>query len=87
VFTGARLSEVLGLRWVWIDLRHNFASVAVRKHMGLPIVGKMLGHTQAQTTLRYAHFDSDPVGEAAKTVAAHIDAAMEGRLSSPDNAR
>jgi integrase len=156
VFTGARLSEVLGLRWVWIDfergvarlpdakngaknlhlpppamavlrglphrneyvlgakrgttfieapwrrirkaagledvrlhdLRHNFASVAVRKHMGLPIVGKMLGHTQAQTTLRYAHFDGDPVGEAAKTVAAYIDAAMEGRLSSPpDNAR
>jgi len=43
----------------------------------------MLGHTQAQTTLRYAHLDSDKVGEAASTVAAHIDAAVEGGLSSP----
>ena len=76
-----RIRKAAGLEDVRLhDLRHNFASVAVRKHMGLPIVGKMLGHTQAQTTLRYAHFDSDPVGEAAKTVAAHIDAAMEGGL-------
>ncbi|MGH7075424.1 MAG: tyrosine-type recombinase/integrase, partial [Stellaceae bacterium] len=122
VFTGARLREVLGLRWEWIDfergearlpdsktgaktlhlpppalavlaelpriegnphviagaregaawvnlekpwrairkaaglddvrlhdLRHAFASVAASSGMGLPIIGKMLGHTQAQT--------------------------------------
>jgi integrase len=122
VFTGARLSEILGLRWEWIDfdrgearlpdsktgtktlhlpppalavladltrvegnphvivghirgarlvnlekpwrsiryaaglpdvrlhdLRHAFASVAASSGMGLPIIGKMLGHTQAAT--------------------------------------
>ena len=37
------------------DLRHSFASTAASGGMGLPIIGKMLGHTQAQTTQRYAH--------------------------------
>ena len=149
VFTGARLSEVLGLRWEWIDfdrgearlpdsktgaktlhlpppalavlaglprlddnphvivgqkagaalvnlekpwrairaaaglkdvrlhdLRHAFASVAASSGMGLPIIGKMLGHTQAATTARYAHLASDPVKAAAAAVAGKIAAAM-----------
>ncbi len=149
IFTGARLSEVLGLRWEWIDfergearlpdsktgaktlhlpapalavladlprmagnpfvivghikgahlvniekpwrairksaglhdvrihdLRHAFASVAASSGMGLPIIGKMLGHTQAATTLRYAHLASDPVKAAATAVAGQIAAAM-----------
>jgi integrase len=58
------------------DLRHSFASVAASGGMGLPIIGKMLGHTQAQTTLRYAHLASDPVKAAAATVAGKIAAAM-----------
>jgi integrase len=148
VFTGARLGEVLGLQWQWIDfergearlpdsktgaktlhlpppalevlrdlprldgvphvlgakrgttfveapwrrirvaagladvrlhdLRHSFASVAAASGMGLPIIGKMLGQTQAQTTQRYAHLASDPVKEAAATVADRIAAAMKG---------
>jgi integrase len=148
IFTGARLGEVLGLRWEWIDahrgearlpdsktgaktlhlpppalevlaglpriegephvlgarrgttfieapwrriratadladvrlhdLRHAFASVAASAGMGLPIIGKMLGHTQAQTTQRYAHLASDPVKAAAATVAARIEQAMRG---------
>jgi integrase len=151
VFTGARLGEVLGLRWEWIDfdrgearlpdsktgaktlhlpppalavlvalprlegnpyviagakegaalvnlekpwrairhpaglddvrlhdLRHAFASVAASSGMGLPIIGKMLGHTQAATTARYAHLASDPVKAAAATVAGKIAAAMAG---------
>jgi integrase len=147
VFTGARLSEVLGLEWDWVslergearlpdsktgaktihlpppalevlaglprragnpyvlgarrsttfiekpwrsireaagladvrlhDLRHAFASVAASAGMGLPIIGKMLGHTQAQTTQRYAHLASDPV-KAAAAVADKIVAAMKG---------
>jgi integrase len=149
IFTGARLSEVLGLRWEWVDfdrgearlpdsktgaktlhlpapalavladlhriegnpfvivghirgahlvniekpwrairkaaaldnvrlhdLRHAFASVAASSGMGLPIIGKMLGHTQAATTHRYAHLASDPVKAAATMVAGHIAAAM-----------
>jgi integrase len=61
------------------DLRHAFASVAAASGMGLPIIGKMLGHTQAQTTQRYAHLASDPVKAAAATVAGKIAAAMSGR--------
>jgi integrase len=152
VFTGARLSEVLGLRWEWIDfgrgearlpdsktgakvlhlpppalavladlprvagnphvvvggvpgaalvnlekpwravrsaarlpdvrlhdLRHAFASVAVTSGLGLPIVGKILGHTQAATTHRYAHLASDPVKAAAAVVAGKIADAMNAQ--------
>ena len=151
VFTGARLGEVLGLRWEWIDfergearlpdsktgaktlhlpppalavlselprldsnpyviagakegaalvnlekpwrairrpaglddvrlhdLRHAFASVAASSGMGLPIIGKMLGHSQPATTARYAHLASDPVKAAAAAVANKIAAAMAG---------
>jgi len=58
------------------DLRHAFASVAASSGMGLPIIGKMLGHTQAATTHRYAHLASDPVKAAAATTAGRIAAAM-----------
>jgi integrase len=60
------------------DLRHAFASVAASSGMGLPIIGKMLGHTQAVTTARYAHLASDPVKVAAATVAGKIHDAMQG---------
>jgi integrase len=60
------------------DLRHSFASIAASGGMGLPIIGKMLGHTQAQTTQRYAHLASDPVKAAAAAVAGKIAAAMAG---------
>ena len=39
----------------------------------------MLGHTQAQTTQRYAHLSADPVKAAAATVAGKIDDAMRGK--------
>jgi integrase len=63
------------------DLRHAFASVAASAGMGLPIIGKMLGHTQAQTTQRYAHLASDPVKAAAAVVAERIAEAMRGKPS------
>jgi len=151
VFTGARLGEVLGLRWEWIDfergearlpdsktgaktlhlpppalavlanlprlegnphviagqkegaalvnlekpwrairkaaglddvrlhdLRHAFASVAASSGMGLPIIGRLLGHAQAAATSRYAHLADDPVKAAAAVVAGKIAAAMDG---------
>jgi integrase len=157
VFTGARLGEVLGLRWEWIDferaearlpdsksgaktlhlpppalavlgelprldgnphviagakegaalvnlekpwrairrmaeledvrlhdLRHAFASIAASSGMSLPIIGKMLGHTQPQTTQRYAHLASDPVKIAAAAVAGKIAAAMTGASGDAD---
>jgi integrase len=39
------------------DLRHTFASHLVSRGASLEIVGKLLGHTQAATTMRYAHAD------------------------------
>ena len=62
-------------------LRHAFASVAAASGMGLPIIGKMLGHSQVQTTQRYAHLAADPVKAAAAVVAGKIADAM--RLGSP----
>jgi integrase len=63
------------------DLRHAFASVAASSGMGLPIIGKMLGHSQAATTHRYAHLASDPVKAAAATVAGKIADAMQGGVA------
>ena len=55
------------------DLRHTFASIAVSKGLSLPIVGAMLGHTQAQTTSRYAHLMDEPLLQAAELVSNSIE--------------
>ncbi len=47
------------------DLRHSFASHLVSSGVSLPIIGKLLGHTQPQTTARYAHLADDPQRDAA----------------------
>jgi integrase len=52
------------------DLRHSFASILVSAGASLPLIGQMLGHTQAQTTARYAHLYDDSLREAAETVGA-----------------
>lgn len=62
------------------DLRHNFASFGAGGGMGLPIIGKLLGHTQAVTTQRYAHLDADPVRRASEAIGTQILDAMGGRL-------
>ena len=60
------------------DLRHTFASVAVSGGQGLPMIGQMLGHTQVQTTARYAHLATEPVKRATDDVSTTIGAALEG---------
>ena len=66
---GARFGLLAGLDDVRIhDLRHSYASVAVSGGMGLPQIGKLLGHSQTQTTHRYAHFADAPIKSAAETV-------------------
>ena len=54
------------------DLRHTFASTAVASGQGLPMIGKLLGHTQVQTTARYAHLAAEPVKLAADAVAQNL---------------
>src|SRR5262249_40608430 len=61
------------------DLRHSFASVAVAAGDSLFLIGKMLGHRQAQTTERYAHIRTDPVLGVADRTARKIALAMKGR--------
>jgi len=54
------------------DLRHTFASIAVSQGQSLPIIGAMLGHTQPQTTARYAHLFDAPLRYAAESVSASM---------------
>ena len=56
------------------DLRHSFASGGLLVGEGLPMIGKLLGHTQVQTTARYAHLANDPVKSAANRIASRIAA-------------
>jgi integrase len=60
------------------DLRHSFASVAVGAGMSLPMIGKLLGHTQPATTARYAHLAVDPIRAASNLVGIEIAAVMNG---------
>ena len=39
--------------------------------LGLPIIGALLGHTQASTTQRYAHLQQDPLKAAAELIKQH----------------
>jgi integrase len=63
------------------DLRHSYASVGAAGGLGLPIIGRLLGHTQPSTTHRYAHLDSDPLRRATDAIAEAIGVAMGGGRS------
>jgi len=56
------------------DLRHSFASRALALGETLPVIGKLLGHNDIETTARYAHLAQDSVHEAAERIAASIGA-------------
>ena len=58
------------------DLRHSFASRALALGEGLPMIGKLLGHTQVQTTARYAHLARDTVKASAARIGDSIDGDM-----------
>lgn len=62
--------EVAGIREVRIhDLRHTFASLVASSGQSLLVVGELLGHSDAQTTKRYAHLYDEPLRDAAECVA------------------
>ena len=59
-------------------LRHSYASRALALGESLTMIGKLLGHTQVQTTARYAHLARDSI----QTAAARIRGSIGGNLSS-----
>jgi integrase len=91
VFPGDKPGEHLAALWhVWhfvrkqtglgqnarvYDLRHSFASIGAGGGLSLPIIGRLLGHTQGRTTERYAHLADDPLREAATKITTVITGA------------
>ena len=72
-----RLCARAGLDTLHIhDLRHSFASDALQFGADLTMIGRLLGHTQVQTTARYAHLKTDPVRTTANKVADAIASAL-----------
>ena len=69
----ARVRARAGLDDVRIhDLRHSYASRALALGESLPVIAKLLGHAQIQTTARYTHLTRNAVKDAAIRVARQI---------------
>lgn len=78
--TGGHLPDI-NRPWRWLkveigmpdlrphDLRHSFASTLISSGETLETIGKLLGHSQYQTTMRYAHLMDDPLRRAANSMA------------------
>ena len=70
-----RVRERAGLEDVRLhDLRHTFASRALAIGEGLPMIGELLGHRQANTTARYAHLARESIQASTARVADSIGA-------------
>lgn len=54
------------------DLRHTYASLLASAGLSLPVIGALLGHTQAATTSRYMHLFDDLLRAATERVAALV---------------
>ena len=61
--------------------RFGHIPVAVAGGASLPLIGALLGHSQAKTTQRYAHVANDPRLAAADAVGATIAARLRGEAA------
>lgn len=68
-----RIRALAGLDDVRIhDLRHTYASVAMKNGIDPFTLKEIMGHKNLQTTLRYAHLQDDAVQRAAGSVASRL---------------
>ena len=66
----AQVQKKVGIPEVRVhDLRHTFASLLVSGGASLEMIGKLLGHSQMQTTQRYAHLMDSPLRAGVDAVA------------------
>jgi integrase len=79
----AAVAKRAGLEGVRLhDLRHTHASVGAGAGLGLPIIGRLLGHARPSTTMRYAHLADDPLRRASEAIGSTIAAALAGKPAS-----
>ena len=63
------------------DLRHSYASLLASDGASLPMIGKLLGHSQPQTTARYAHLTDNPLRRLSDQAGKNAKAAMTRRIN------
>jgi integrase len=73
IFQGAGIGDGATLH----TLRHSFAALLVSTGQSLHITGRLMGHTQAATTHRYAHLSHDPQREALANAGASLQRARD----------
>lgn len=73
LLTGCRLREIQTLKWTYIDFRAGRFRLPDSKTGPKTVY---LGHTQVQTTARYAHLADHPVREAATRIAGRLASAL-----------
>ncbi len=66
------------------DLRHTFASLAAMNGVDLLTLGKILGHSNYQTTERYAHLADDGIRNAAEAVSNLMSSAISQPATIPE---
>ena len=67
------------------DCRHSYASRALALGESLPMIGRLLGHTQVETTARYAHLAQDSVRDSWVLVADSIAGDFLADYPGPEN--
>ena len=63
------------------DLRHTVASQAAMNGIPLPVVARLLGHSNVRMTMRYAHVGDREIEAAAERVGQAIEAMMDEKRS------
>ena len=69
IFLWYTIREEIGLNDVRLhDLRHSYASAAIRQGVDLQTLGQLLGHVDPCTTLQYVHLCDDSMFSAVETL-------------------